>query len=54
MQAAAPTAVRPLPPGPTSPPVEVTVDRPFLVAVIDRASGEPLLLGRVVDPLSGI
>ena len=50
-QASAPTAVRPQPatvPGT----VTLTVDRPFVVAVVDRASGEPLLLGRVVDPLS--
>jgi serpin B len=32
------------------PPVEVTVDRPFLFAITDTASGLPLFLGRVTDP----
>jgi serpin B len=51
MQAAAPTAVRaPVPP--PSAPVVVRVDRPFIVAVVDRASGEPVLFGRVVDPIA--
>ncbi len=50
-QASAPTAV--LAPTPVSAVSEaLNVDRPFVVAVVDRASGEPLLLGRVVDPLS--
>ena len=50
-QASAPTAV--LAPPPVEPVAEsLNVDRPFVVAVVDRASGEPLLLGRVVDPLS--
>ena len=50
-QASAPTALRAPPPGA---PVTVSLDinRPFVVAVVDRASGEPLLLGRVVDPLA--
>lgn len=30
----------------------VTADRPFIVMVVDRATGEPLFLGRVVDPTS--
>ena len=30
----------------------VAVDRPFIVVVIDRATSEPLLLGRVVNPTS--
>jgi serpin B len=49
-QASAPTAVRngPLPTPPTT---SLLIDRPFLVAVVDRASGEPLLFGRVVDPM---
>jgi serpin B len=49
-QASAPTAVRNGPPAPP-PTVTLDIDRPFLVAVVDRASGEPLQLGRVVDPL---
>jgi serpin B len=51
MQAAAPTAVGPAVPPPAAP-VVVDVDRPFVFAVVDRASGEPVLLGRVVDPLT--
>ena len=31
-------------------PVEVTVDRPFLFAITDTATGLPLFLGRVTDP----
>jgi serpin B len=31
-------------------PVEITVDRPFLFAVVDEPSRTPLFLGRVVDP----
>lgn len=38
-------------PGP--PPVEVTVDRPFLFAITDTATGLPLFLGRVTNPLAG-
>jgi serpin B len=34
------------------PPVEVTVDRPFLFAITDTVSGLPLFLGRVTDPTS--
>ncbi len=50
-QASAPTAVRAQPPE-TPVAVSLDVNRPFVVAVVDRASGEPLLLGRVTDPLS--
>jgi serpin B len=32
------------------PPVEVTVDRPFLYAIIDQQTSLPLFLGRVVRP----
>jgi serpin B len=32
------------------PPVQVTVDRPFLFAVVDTASGLPLFLGQITDP----
>jgi serpin B len=32
------------------PPVEVTVDRPFLFAIVDAPSGLPLFLGQVTDP----
>jgi serpin B len=35
------------------PPVEVIVDRPFLYAITDAASGLPLFLGRVADPSAG-
>ncbi len=48
-EASAPTAVRAQPGGPPVT-VSVDVDRPFVVAVVDRASGEPLLLGRIVAP----
>jgi len=37
----------------TEPPVEVIVDRPFLFAITDMASGLPLFLGRVTDPTAG-
>jgi serpin B len=52
-EAAAATAVviraaaRVLAPGP---PVEMIVDRPFLFAITELASGWPLFLGRVTDP----
>jgi serpin B len=35
------------------PPIVVTVDRPFLFAVGDVATGRPLFLGRVTNPLAG-
>jgi serpin B len=35
------------------PPVVVTVDRPFLFAITDAATGRPLFLGRVADPAAG-
>ncbi len=35
---------------PTEPPAVVTIDRPFLFFVIDRASGLVMFMGRVVDP----
>ena len=34
------------------PPVQVTVDRPFLFAITELGSGWPLFLGRVTDPVS--
>ncbi|MEI7592973.1 MAG: serpin family protein [Actinomycetes bacterium] len=34
----------------TVPLTTVHIDRPFIVMVIDRASGEPLVLGRVMNP----
>jgi serpin B len=49
MEASAPTAVRPAPPMPAAR-TTLRIDRPFVVAVVDRASGEPLLFGRIVDP----
>jgi serpin B len=39
-----------LPPRGSLPPVVLTVDRPFLFAVHDVATGAALFLGRVVDP----
>ncbi len=36
--------------GPPPPPVEVRVDRPFLFAIRERASGTVLFLGRINDP----
>ena len=35
------------------PPVVVTVDRPFLFAITDAATGLPLFLGRVAHPAAG-
>ena len=35
------------------PPVEVTVDHPFLFAITDTGTGLPLFLGRVTDPAAG-
>ena len=32
------------------PPVELTADRPFDFAIIDRPTGATLFVGRVVDP----
>jgi serpin B len=46
--AAAARAVRQEPP-----PIVVTVDRPFLFAISDVATGRPLFLGRVTNPLAG-
>jgi serine protease inhibitor len=37
----------------TPPPVEVTVNRPFLYAIIDRPTSLPLFLGRVTRPGRG-
>jgi serpin B len=38
---------------PSAPPVEVIVDRPFLFAITNTATGLPLFLGRVTNPLAG-
>lgn len=35
------------------PPVEMTVDRPFVFGITELASGRPLFLGRVTDPSLG-
>jgi serpin B len=32
------------------PEVELTIDRPFIFAIIDRETGTILFLGRVMDP----
>jgi serine protease inhibitor len=54
-EAAAVTAVvmmrSALPMTPEDPPIEVILDRPFLFAVVDDASGTPLFTGAVVDPV---
>jgi len=34
----------------TPPPVEIVVDHPFIFAIIDRATGTILFVGRVLDP----
>jgi serpin B len=34
--------------------VDVTVDRPFLFAITDTATGLPLFLGRVADPTGDV
>jgi len=38
---------------PGAPPVEMIVDRPFLFAITETATGLPLFLGRVTNPLAG-
>lgn len=38
---------------PDSQPIEVTVDRPFVFAITDSATGRPLFLGRVTAPAAG-
>ncbi len=39
--------------GPPSPPVPVTLDRPFLYRIIDQETGATLFIGQVVDPTQG-
>jgi len=34
------------------PPATLTIDRPFVFAIIDRATGATLFIGRVLDPTS--
>jgi serpin B len=54
-EAAAATAVviKRLAMRPEPPPVTVTVDRPFLFAITDTATGLPLFLGQVANPAAG-
>jgi serpin B len=54
-EAAAATAMafRPLAAFRASPPVTMTVDRPFLFAIIDTTTGLPLFVGQVSHPRAG-
>lgn len=38
--------------GPAQPPIELTVDRPYLVRIADSATGWPLFLAHIADPRS--
>ena len=49
-EAAAATAVVVPTSGPTKEPIPVTVDRPFIILIRDRATGTLLFLGRVMNP----
>jgi serpin B len=50
-EAAAATGIGATPAGATSyQPIEVRVDRPFLLAIRDTVTGTILFLGRVLDP----
>ena len=49
-EAAAATAVGMLLSGPSKEPILVTVDRPFIFLIRDRATGAVLFLGRVMNP----
>lgn len=51
--AATAIAIRPMAAISGPDPVTMTVDRPFLFAIVDTASGLPLFLGQVVRPAAG-
>jgi serpin B len=51
--ASAATAVGMEPTAARLPPVTVTFDRPYLMLVIDRTTGEPLIAARVTNPAAG-
>jgi serine protease inhibitor len=51
-EAAAVTSIGVVPTSAPPPPLPFVVDRPFVFAIRDDASGELLFVGRVVDPVT--